>query len=149
MSQREELADAIAALLNETPEEGDEYTLAFEASRRAMPYVDARDLKSVRVSVLAGTKSSERRTRTGFGHTYKPIIALSGIVTGADEPARLESLSRFIALTEEIEEVFEEFEGQLAGLTFIGFDESDAEPFNDENMRVGVFTTNITLEFQD
>lgn len=151
MSKREELADAIVALLNELPEEGNEFSMAFEAKRRAMPYVDQEDLKTVGVSVIAGTKSAERRTRTGFGHTYKPVVSIHGVIEGADEPQRLVSLGRFIALVEEIEEVFEELEDQLAELGFIGFDESDSErpAYDDENARVGVFTTSITLEFQD
>lgn len=148
MSKREELADAIAALLNS---ENNSYSMAFEAKRRAMPYVERKDLKSVGVTVLAGTKTSERRTRGAFGHTYKPVVSVHGNVTGADEAARLASLGQYLTLVEEIEGVFEELEEPLAELGFIGFDESDAEreAYDQESARDGVFHTNITLEFQD
>lgn len=148
MSKRTELADALVALLNG---EGTTFSMQFEAKRRVMPYVNRAEVKTVQVSVFTGLKSSDRRTRTEFSHTYKPFIAVQKEIAGSGEAARTAASDEVQEVVEEIEGFFEALDEPVAELAFIGFDEADAEreSYDPEFMRDGVFSSTITLEFQD
>ena len=148
MSKREELADAIVALLN-AQDAG--FSQNFEAKRRTAPYTKPEEIATVKVTVFTGVKSSERRTRAGFGHTYKPLVVVQKRLPASDESGRLVESDEMQTLVEEIEAHFEALEDSVSGLVFVGFDESDAEreSYDLEHMRMNVFSSAISLEFQD
>lgn len=155
MSTATELADAIVSLLND---EQNEFSVEFDARRRAVPIVKPEDsaLKTVQVSVFAGVRSADRRarggTRGGFAHIYKPVVAVQQKLEPSGEQAQLEAADELQLLVEEIETLLKLIDGPMAGLEFIGFDEATAErdAYSAELLRANsIFASIITLEFHD
>lgn len=154
MSKATDLADAIVDLLND---DDNDFSEEFEATRQAVPISDPLKLQTLTVTVFAGTKSSTRRTRGGFEHTYKPIIAVQKKISQNDDATRKAESDELMLLVDEIEALVEDEERieaveESQELSFQGFDEAtqDEEVYNSLLLREqGVFAKPIVLQFQD
>lgn len=151
-----ELADAIAALLNDqevvAEALGNGFSLSFEAKRRAAAFAveELEELRDVQVSVFTGATRRERLTRGSWKHTYRPIIAIQKYMPGRDEPSELAQIDSLELLFEEICTVFEN-DADLAELSFVSFDgEDERDPYNYDALgQLKVFSTIIELEYTD
>lgn len=158
MSKSVELAEALTALLNDKDQAvgvlgGDGYSMPFEAKRRAAPFTvtELEELKVVQVAVYTGAQSRERQTRGKYRHTYKPIISIQQYADGRSEADVLTKVDALEGLVEEIYTVLEKSDLDLAGLSFLAFDdEEDREAYNADALKtLKVFVTDIELEYTD
>jgi hypothetical protein len=143
MSTAVDLPKAIVDKLNDT---ANSFSLAFEAKRRAVPFLPQdKEIKQLQVAVFAGSKSSGINERGGNLKAYKPVIHVIKQLSSGDDAVRLEEVDQLIELVGEIESVAGT---DLAGCGFMRFDEEqERDAYNAELLKAGCFSVPIVLEF--
>lgn len=147
-----QLCDAIVAKLNADPEEGEtEFSQSFEARRLYSPFLEADEVKTLQVYVLANAKKAERTGRSGFTWTFRPVVVVQQEIQGETEEQRQAHVDALQQLVEEIEERLgnANFATEAGTFSFITFDEEqDRDVYMLELLRdANRFGAAITLEY--
>lgn len=128
--------------------------MTFKVKRRSAPLTvdELEDLRDVSVSVFTGTKKTERRTRSDYQHTYKPVIAIHKKLSGETPEAKEAEVAALENFTEEIEALFETDAADVLDWASLDSFEEEQErvSYNTEVLRdLDTFATQIVLMYID
>ncbi len=144
-----DLANELVRCLGNPPSP---FSLSFTPERVVNPINSIEELKTLRVTVLDGTRKTERSTRDPhhpFRYTMKPVVLVQKKLAGNTAEMQRQEADELAGLVQEIERVLES--AQVVGFALNGFDEgADSELFNLDVMRTfEVFSRAVQLEYLD